>query len=261
MIAGVVDPESFRAAVADRLAGTGAGWRVEVVDQTGSTNDDLAAKVRAGDCGEWAVLVALEQSAGRGRLTRSWTAPPGTGLALSMAVPLPDDPASWGLVPLAAGVAVQRAVARFGVRALLKWPNDVLVGERKLAGILATVVGRVAVIGAGVNISQTAENIGYPAAVSLAMVGVEADRADVAAAVLAEAWGVFGLLDSVEGRADLLRRYREVSATVGRQVRVETTAGSWVEGTAVDIASDGELLVDVGGEVRGFASGDVYHVR
>ena len=234
-------------------------WRVEVVEQSGSTNAELAAKVRGGGAGEYAVLVALDQPSGRGRLSRSWTMPPGEGLAISLALPLGADCSHWGLVPLAAGVAVVRAVADLGVEARLKWPNDVLVGARKLCGILAEVVEGLAVVGIGVNVLQSEDSI-FPSGVSLAMAGADVSREQVVAAVLnhvAKLWG--GLAD--EGWPSLLPAYRTVCATLGQSVRIYADEQTHVEGQAIDIADDGRLLVQVADQIIPFASGDVYHLR
>lgn len=140
-----------------RLVTAGGLWRdVTVVPQTGSTNADLLAEARAG-AAEGLVLVAEEQTAGRGRLGRSWSAPPGAGLIFSVLLrPAGVPPTRLGWLPLLTGVAVASAVRdQTGLPASLKWPNDVLVGERKLAGILAEAHGDAVVVGVGLNITLT----------------------------------------------------------------------------------------------------------
>src|SRR5215468_10429170 len=113
-------------------------WRaVEVVGRTGSTNADLLARALRGEP-EGVVLAAEEQTAGRGRMGRTWVAPPYAALTFSLLTRPGVPPARRGWLPLLAGVAVATAVTELtGVEARLKWPNDVLVGEAKLAGILA----------------------------------------------------------------------------------------------------------------------------
>src|ERR1700734_972111 len=133
----------------------GGLWRaVEVLTSTGSTNADLLARAAAG-APEGVVLAAEEQTAGRGRLGRSWVSPPRAALTFSLLV-RPDTvaPARRGWLPLLAGVSVASAVrAATGVDARLKWPNDVLVGPAKLGGILAEAVGDAVVVGIGLNVS------------------------------------------------------------------------------------------------------------
>nr|MDT0664889.1 biotin--[acetyl-CoA-carboxylase] ligase [Micromonospora sp. DSM 115978] len=134
------------------------GWQVQVVAETGSTNSDLAAAARSG-APAGSVLVAEQQTAGRGRLDRRWVAPPGTGLTFSVLL-RPDVPAgslSW--LPMVVGAAlVEPLRTQFGLAAVLKWPNDVLVEERKLAGVLVEVVPApgqrsAVVVGIGLNVA------------------------------------------------------------------------------------------------------------
>ena len=242
------------------LLGPASPWRVEVVERAGSTNAELAARVRQGGPLDHVAMVALDQEAGKGRLARSWSMPPGQGVAVSMALPLTPDITRWGLIPLGTGVAVVRAAHELGIDARLKWPNDVLVGGRKLCGILAEVAGSTVVVGVGVNVSQTAETI-FPGGISVGLAGSTAGRAEVVAAVLNQVDQIWTMLGSDAGRAALLGAYRASCDTLQRQVRVYSDEQTWVEGEALDIADDGELLVRVDGEVRAFASGDVYHLR
>src|ERR1700712_3042088 len=156
-----------------------SSWRrVDVVAETGSTNADLIARAAAGEDIVGAVLVAEHQTAGRGRNGRTWTAVPGAQLTVSVGVSTDDIPTTaWGWIPLAAGVAVVEAVAATtGVRVGLKWPNDVLAvppARGKVAGILAevTTARPVVVVGIGINVSLTAEELPDPVATSLSPLG------------------------------------------------------------------------------------------
>ena len=133
----------------------GGLWQaVEVVDRTGSTNADLLDRALGG-APEGVVLAAEEQSAGRGRMGRTWVSPPRAALTFSLLVrPATVPPARRGWLPLLAGVAIASAVtAVTGVQTRLKWPNDVLVGPAKLAGILAEAAGDAIVVGVGLNVS------------------------------------------------------------------------------------------------------------
>ena len=236
---------------------TGTRWKLEVVARTGSTNSDLAARARLGQCPDNTVLVALDQGTGKGRLARTWTTPPGTAVAMSVALPLTG--AHWGLVPIAMGVAVVRALADCGLSATLKWPNDVYIGDKKICGVLGEIAESTIVIGAGINVLQTQENIGFDTGISVAMAGSDATREEVAAWVLIHLEETVDLLES-DPHA-LVEAYRAVSATVGKPVRIYLDETTYVEGNAVGVAEDGQLLVDIDGEVRPFASGDVYHLR
>ena len=143
---------------------------------TGSTNADVAAVARAG-APEGTVHVTSHQTAGRGRLDREWVAPPGSGLAASVLLRPVEVPLDrWGWIPLLVGVALADAVAELGVQPALKWPNDIEVDGKKLAGILVEAVttpdGAAAVIGVGLNVSMTAAQLPIPAATSLALEGV-----------------------------------------------------------------------------------------
>ena len=151
----------------DKLTGPGRPWRrLDVVEETGSTNADLLARAAAGEDIDGAVLLAEYQSAGRGRHGRSWSTPPRSQIALSVGVGVGAVPnEAWGWLPLLTGVAVVDAVAEVaGVTAGLKWPNDVLVGTGKLAGILAEVAAPepVVVVGLGLNVTMTARRRRIP---------------------------------------------------------------------------------------------------
>jgi len=239
------------------LASAGTRWTLEVIGETGSTNSDLAARARRGACPDYTALVALDQGTGKGRLTRTWTTPPGTAVAISVALPLAGT--QWGLVPFAMGVAVERAIADVGIEARLKWPNDVYIGEKKVCGILGEIAESTVVIGAGINVLQTADTIGFDTGISLTMAGAHTTREEVAARVLIR---LEEALDQLESDPHcLIQAYRAVSATVGKQVRLFLDEHTVVEGKAIDIAEDGQLLVEIDGHVRPFASGDVYHLR
>ncbi|MEX3646980.1 biotin--[acetyl-CoA-carboxylase] ligase, partial [Mycolicibacterium porcinum] len=173
-------------------AGLTEPWRrLDIVDETGSTNADLLARAAAGEQIAGAVLLAEYQNAGRGRHGRQWSAPPRSQLALSVGVDAAGVSAdSWGWLPLATGVAVVDAVAEVtGVRVGLKWPNDVLVGPGggKLAGILAEVASPapVVVVGLGLNVTMTADEAPDPRATSLSQLGAgTVDRNPLAQALL-----------------------------------------------------------------------------
>src|ERR1700731_2271528 len=181
------------AAVRAAAVRPGGLWRsVEVVPVTGSTNADLLARADAGEP-EGAVLVAEQQDAGRGRLGRAWVSPPRAELTFSVLLrPAAVPRARLGWLPLLAGVAVAAAVRDVAaVNARLKWPNDVLAGPAKLAGLLAEATGDAVVVGIGVNVSTGPAELPPPGpgalpATSLRLEGSpKLDRARLLAEILA----------------------------------------------------------------------------
>jgi BirA family biotin operon repressor/biotin-[acetyl-CoA-carboxylase] ligase len=238
-------------------------WRdLRVVAETGSTNADVSAAARAG-VPEGLVVVAESQSAGRGRLGRSWQAPPRSGLTFSVLLrPAGVPPARWGWLPMLAGVAVAASLRRVAaLDVVLKWPNDVLVGERKLAGILAERVGDAVVIGLGLNVGLTPAELPVPTATSLAIEeGATTDRSTVLRGLLRELAERYSAWVRASGRAGgsgLGAAYRDLCATIGSQVRVELPGGEVVEGIAREVDDEGRLLV----ADRALVAGDVVHLR
>jgi BirA family biotin operon repressor/biotin-[acetyl-CoA-carboxylase] ligase len=250
---------------------------IGVVRQTGSTNADLLDLATRG-LEPGAILVAEEQTAGRGRLGRSWVSPPGASLMFSVLLrPQAIPPARRGWLPLLAGIATATAVrALTGLDARLKWPNDVLVGDRKLAGILtesagtdpaAGGAGDAVVIGIGINVSTTPEELplgpGGLVATSLLAEGIPVER-DV---LLVEVLRALGQWLKTYSRAPdpeesgLLTQYPRMSATIGRGVRVELPGGVALSGLATAIDAQGQLLVEADGSTYPIAAGDVIHVR
>jgi BirA family biotin operon repressor/biotin-[acetyl-CoA-carboxylase] ligase len=247
-----------------RRLGDGRVWRdVRLVASTGSTNADVAAEARAG-AAEGLVLLAEEQTGGRGRLSRSWLSPPRAGVYVSVLLRPAPGAATWPLLTLLTGLAVVEAVVGVGrVAARLKWPNDVLVDGRKLAGILAERVDDAVVIGIGINVSTRVDEL--PATgTSLAIAGGSTDREIVAAEILRalrrryDAWG-----DTDGSGASVLTSYREMCETIGSDVTVELPGGHLVMGVASGVDDAGRLVVRESTDAppRSFTAGDVTHVR
>lgn len=264
----------LRPEVLDRLlAGVpgprGAPWRVTTVASTGSTNADVVSAAADG-AGEGEVRAAELQTAGRGRLGRVWTAPVGASLTFSVLLRPPVPLATWAWLPLLAGVALAEGVrATTGVDVRLKWPNDLLVatpdGEAKLAGVLVERAGDAAVVGVGLNVTQTADELPVPTATSLRLAGApDADRERVLVGVLGALTGWYDRWCDAAGDAGaggLRAAYVGGCATLGRQVRVTLPHGGDLRGAAVDVDGEGRLVVRDGDRVRTLAAGDVRHVR
>ncbi len=269
----LLDADALRAAVVQ----PGGLWReLAVTGVTGSTNADLLARAAAG-APEGVVLAAEEQRAGRGRMGRAWVSPPRSALTFSFLLrPETVPPALLGWLPLLTGLAVTSAVrAVTAVDAQLKWPNDVLVRDAKLAGILAEASAGAVVVGIGLNVSTEPDELppaspgpdcaGPLPATSLRAEGwASPDRDLLLTAVLGElehwylAWRHAG---GDPQRCGLAEEYTRRCATLGRQVRVELPGGHLVRGLAAGIDPVGRLLVRVPDGELPVAAGDVVHVR
>ncbi len=247
------------------LVRPGSLWReVRVTESTGSTNADLAAHARRGGA-EGTVLAAEAQVAGRGRLGRSWVSPPRAALTFSVLLRPAAVPASaWGWLPLLAGLAVVAAVRGCtGVDALLKWPNDVMAEDRKLAGILAEQAGEAVVIGIGLNVFATRAELPVARATSLVLEGAASpDRNLLLAGILREMETRYRRLARPgRGRAPLREEYLDRCCTLGREVRVMMPGDQVIAGTAADVDEAGRLVVLTPAGPLPVSAGDVVHVR
>lgn len=235
---------------------------VDVVPSTGSTNSDLAALARQG-APEGRVLVAGQQTAGRGRLARQWASPEGASVSISLLL-APTRPADeWGWLSLLAGLAVRDALtglAPDAVAVSLKWPNDVLLDGRKVCGILSERVehasGPRAVVGMGVNVALTEDQLPVPTATSLSMAGFEATASDVVAGILLEFERHYGRW---QRDGELRDVYEPSCASVGAQLTITPSGGTPKEGVGVGVDATGQLLVRTSDGVEAFAVGDVVH--
>jgi len=259
-----------------------------VVTESASTNDDLVA--RAADADEFAVQMTTSQTAGRGRLGRVWVAPPGQTLAASLLLkprladgqPLSLDRFGW--LPLLAGLAMTRAISALlpETRVALKWPNDVQIEGKKVAGLLAELLPTATgvVIGSGVNLAIPESDLPTPVSTSLglhgpvlvsdgAVVGTTLTGDDLIDAVLGGYLEEFRRLYSdylgAGGDAAASGLHTAVTAacsTLGQSVRVELPGGENLLGTATGLDPDGRLLVrPANGAVVAVAAGDVTHLR
>ncbi|MEN0128577.1 MAG: biotin--[acetyl-CoA-carboxylase] ligase [Brevundimonas sp.] len=265
------------------LAPDGPLDHFELVESTESTNADVVADLES-DVAAWpgiGVLVADHQTAGRGRDGRTWDSPAGTSLTCSFVVRprVPAERLAW--LPLLAGLGAVNAIrATAGVPAALKWPNDLLVpaqtevegwgAVRKVGGILAQAVttpdGTAVVVGIGLNVSQTPDELPVPSASSLALAGAQhVDREGVLVALvgaladIAERWWDTDGDAVASGLAD---EVAAVCRTIGTQVRVSLPGGVELEGQATGLDEHGALVVlDAAGETHRVLAGDVHHVR
>jgi BirA family transcriptional regulator, biotin operon repressor / biotin---[acetyl-CoA-carboxylase] ligase len=223
---------------------------------TDSTNERARALAQAG-APHGTLVTAGEQSAGRGRQGRRWSAPAGSALLMSLI--LRDPPR---LTPLAAAVAV--AVVA-GEDARIKWPNDVQVDGRKLAGILTERAGDALVLGVGLNVSLRDDELPTADATSLQLEGSPVvDRPPVLLSILrslGEGYAAFEAAAGDAGASGLRAAYVELCATLGRDVRVELPGGRTVTGTAADIDAEGRLVLTGPAGDEAVGAGDVVHLR
>lgn len=245
---------------------------LEVVGSVGSTNTALVERVKAGEAGPGTVLVAEEQTAGRGRLERGWTAPARSGVFVSVVLEPAPTVERWGWLPLLTGVAAATALARTaGIDTSLKWPNDLLTdidgAERKIGGILAERAGdRAVVVGLGINVSLRSEELPVPEAGSLALAGAPGtDRDPLLRALLRSLDDWYGRWSAAGGdpaACGLLEAYAAGCATLGRVVRAQLPGGESLTGEAVAVDGDGRLVLATGqGVQRPVGAGDIVHLR
>lgn len=261
--------------------------RLVVLAETGSTNDDAVAAIRASDesAPDFSVFVTENQTAGRGRLGRTWVSTSGKALAISVVVKptaLFEKPDALAWLPLMAGVAMTRAVQveldsqRDSIAdedlavqtAALKWPNDVLIDGYKVSGILTELIAdhRAVVIGAGVNVSLDEHDLPTLTSTSLKLVtGQAPNHDDLLANYLNELRSRYDRFVAANGDAEtsrLLDEVRELCATIGQRVRIDLPGDQQLHGQAVAVDESGRIVViDSTGTRYNIAAGDVTHLR
>ena len=233
-------------------------WRVSVVEVTGSTQDDLAALVARDEAIHGAVLVTEYQSAGRGRLDRTFDAPQSSALLFSLFIEPKREKNEWSILPLLAGLVSTLAISeldpRFTVE--LKWPNDLQIAGKKLGGIIAQATDSGVVIGIGINVGMNRSELPIELATSLMIeeFGI-LDRNLILASILNNFEELLGRWEDGE---DLRHLYRERSATLSQKIQVELPGGEKRNGFAEDISPAGELILEGGERIT---VGDIVHLR
>lgn len=235
-------------------AGLPEGFRLEVREATGSTNDDVRTAARDGaEAG--LVVVAERQDAGRGRRGAAWVCPPGEGLAFSVLLRPSETKALWPRLSLAAGLAVAEALDRFGVFAEVKWPNDLWIGGRKVCGILVEAGEDFVVAGIGINVGVRE----FPVVLedSATSLAIERGESPSRAAVLAAVLERLRVWEPCIGArfGELLGRLRERCALTGRQVSL-CCGEERLHGVMMGIGDGGELLLRDESGVRKIVQAD-----
>ena len=233
-------------------------WRVSVVDITESTQVDLLQLVSSNQALSKCVIVSEFQSAGRGRLDRNFEAAPMTALTFSMYIEPKVEKTEWSFLTLLAALSVREAIASLDstTRIDIKWPNDLLIGEKKCAGIIAQATDKGVVIGIGINVGMNESELPVPTATSLAIEGsLELDRNIILGAILNH----FEVnLQIWELGKSFISEYKEASATIGANIEVSLPGGKLIKSRAIGVSDAGELLLESGEAVT---VGDVVHLR
>lgn len=235
------------------LQTAGSTWEMPVYSRvTTSTQDDARHLLTIGKRLPYSV-VTDEQTAGRGRLTRTWSAPAGSAVLLTLALPKPADLAG---LPLAVGVTVLRVLHTWCPSLHLKWPNDIVVMHhgnlRKLGGLIVELEDEAALVGIGLNVDMHDDELPIEQAISFRQLDIGVDREALIAALM---------LSFDPWLRPTIAEYRDACSTIGNTVAVHLTNGDALQGLAVGVSDAGALLVDVDGVVHEVATGDVQQVR
>lgn len=230
-----------------------------MVELTTSTQDDLLRNLALGDARNGDVIVAEFQSAGRGRLDRKFEAAHSSALLFSFYFQPKREKKDWGFLTLLTGMAVARALnsaVQANYPVMLKWPNDLLIGDLKVGGIIASLQSEGVVIGVGVNVEMDQSQLPAPTATSLLLAGSsELDRNYLLMKILNEIEHVFTSWDNGEIYVD---RYREMSSTLGKVVQITLPNGQSIQSRALDVDASGALSLENGDRIT---VGDVIHLR
>lgn len=235
------------------------GWIEPLVhEQVSSTNDVVIENFAKVQPGKAIVVIANEQTKGRGRLDRTWSTPVGSGIAMSIGIHTDDIAIELSALPLFSGVAVIRALQEFKVPAELKWPNDIIFTQpemRKLGGILVQLIQNKLIIGIGLNVDLTQEELPVLTATSLAIENYKVDRHELIIQVLEE----FRKLKSENNQ--WLEEYKKFCATLGKNVLVSNNDGTQLSGEAISIEPTGALVIKNLENLYQITFGDIEHLR
>lgn len=229
-----------------------------MVEVTGSTQDDLAQLVADKKAHTGDVIVTEFQSAGRGRLDRKFEAPKSSALMFSFYIEPQRDKSDWSFLTLLTGLSAVFALTALDPESAptLKWPNDILLSDGKVGGIIAQASGEGVIIGVGINVGMTHDELPVTHATSLSLNKFSVLDRNI---ILISFLNTFEeLLKRWQSGEDIRHLYCERSATVGRDVRIEHPDGSYKIGKAVDITPTGELILEDGSRV---SVGDIVHLR
>ena len=240
-------------------------WRVCLFESIPSTQIQLVKQVqllKEEKLPAGTVLIADHQSAGRGRLTRTFETPPQVAVLLSTVLYPIRNSADLGWIPLIVGVAAANAISKYcGCAPSLKWPNDLLIGDLKVGGIIAEQVDDCVVIGIGINVLQNNNELPVPTATSLFLECAKDEmkaREELIAYLLQEIRIEFDAWNNDKDNVEIFKKYSKLSATIGSRIKLEFQNGESKESTAIGIAENGGLLISSGETI---VSADLTHLR
>lgn len=233
-------------------------WRVSVVDITGSTQDDLMQLVSSNQAIAKSVIASEYQSAGRGRLDRSFDAASMSALTFSMYIEPKVDKAEWSFLTLLAALSVREALASLddSSHVAVKWPNDLIIGEKKCAGIIAQATAKGVIIGIGINVGMNESELPVPTATSLAIENFQVLDRNIILGTILNHFEVN--LQIWELGKSFIAEYKEASSTIGADVEVLLPSGVSIKSKAIGVSDAGELILESGEVVT---VGDVIHLR
>lgn len=244
------------------------GWlKAHIYEQVTSTNDVVIENLSGVVSGRGIVAIANEQTQGRGRLDRKWSAPAGSGIAMSIGIKVQDFPSQLSAIPLMCGLAVIRTLEKFSISAALKWPNDVVFTTtnsnyreqinyelRKVGGILVQLIQDHLVIGIGLNVDLKYEDLPVEHATSLYLEGYEIDRHELISKLLEE------INFFRNENFNWLEDYKNFCVTIGKNISVKGVSGETIMGQAVDVLSTGALVIKNLENLYQITIGDVEHL-
>ncbi len=233
-------------------------WRVSVVEVTGSTQDDLYQIASSGTALPRTILVSEFQSNGRGRLDRTFSAPPMSALTFSIYIEPKVDKSEWSFLTLLAGLSVHEALHQLDpqIEIGIKWPNDLLIGDKKFVGMIAQATNKGVVLGIGINVGMTTDELPVETATSLSIAGFhELDRNRILSSIINHFEINFEMW---ENDKSYLAEYRAASKTLGAEVEITLPGGESIRSRAIDISNTGALILENGDQVT---VGDVVHLR
>lgn len=250
------------ALILSELTKTSSKWLdITVLEEVESTNDLAISQLANASQDSVFAITADEQLKGRGRLQREWHSPFGAGIALSVSIPTKFFSCEVSAIPLVAGIAANKCLKDLGANAKLKWPNDLMIemksGElNKIGGILVQRQDDHVVIGIGINVDLSQDELPTETATSLRLIEIQASREPLIAAIIFELEKVSHLASH-----EWLPIYVQDSSTIGTQVAVARKAESTITGIALNVMDSGELLLDTKDGLIEITSGDVMQVR
>jgi BirA family biotin operon repressor/biotin-[acetyl-CoA-carboxylase] ligase len=229
-----------------------------VVEVTGSTQDDLYQLASSGSAIPKTILASEYQSSGRGRLDRTFEATPHSALTFSLYIEPKVAREEWSFLTLLAGLSVHEALHTIDpqVSVGVKWPNDLMIGEKKFVGMIAQATEKGVVLGIGINVGMSVEELPVPSATSLAIEGFSNLDRNIILATIINHFEIN--LEMWEHDKSFLAEYRGASVTIGSDVEVTLPGGEVIQSKAVDISDSGALMLEDGREVT---VGDVVHLR